>query len=1053
MSDNLLVYKSSAGSGKTTQLVIEYLKLVIPHPEKYHAILAITFTNKATEEMKSRIIDTLDSLQSGKETPPYKSILLNAGLDEKKIQQAAGTVLRLILHDYSRFAVSTIDAFMHRIIRSFAFDLHLSQSFEVILDQEEEMQRAVDMMLDGLEEKDTLTGFLVSYINNQLEESRSWRIEPTLYKFAKVLENEDAASNIRRIENVSLQDFITIEKQLKKQLAIFETTLNKQNNYFEQLIGDIPETAFFQKNKGVPGYFKNIKTKAYQKKGLTSLEPNTYVWKFMEEGKFCSGQATANEKAAIENVADKISTLIQHTRAYAFEKGPDYFFYRIVLRHIHGLAVLKEIAINLNALKKEFDYVHISEFNRRIADEIRQAGSVPYLFERLGEQYQHIFIDEFQDTSLLQWHNLLPLVTNGLSSGNKSMIVGDGKQAIYRWRNGEVTQFAELPSIYQKELLPDGDLQEQILSQHFREQTLKVNRRSLHEIVDFNNRFFEFVKNQMETPVHNIYAGHQQKESYPDGGYVQITFVEGRKKEALEPGNFDTILNAIHTALEAGYRKRDIAILNRLNEESTKIANFLTEKGLEVLSTESLLLTQSAEIHFLMAVFTFLDNPKNMTAFTEIASWIKRNQPERWPDLVFHDIITQYQQNENSQNHLTSEAYQQVLKWSNLQPGDMETHSIYSLAEKIIRQFNLDQMADPYLVFFLEEILNNNLNDFQTLKDWWEKNKAKKSIAVSDETNAVRIMTIHKSKGLQFPVVIVPFLTARGRSKTTLSNLWLTPGANHHALHGLERVYVPSEKKMMDTTFKEVYEDENRKSMLDDINVLYVAFTRAEEQLVLIADMPGEKTANQSPAALLRQFLDSEKYWNQEQNTYLFGTPKAPIKTSRSVGKVQILPHIKSEPWQNKVRIAKDSYMSEQMVFGTMIHETLARIKTAEDIPTGMQYLSSQQSVKPATVEIIRKQLKALVAHPELKQFFDNSLKILTEQDILHPDGTLLRPDRMVFKDTKASVIEYKTGQAETAHKKQIEQYAATLKAAGYEVENRILVYIHENEPIRIEKY
>ncbi len=1071
MQRNLLVYKSSAGSGKTTQIVKEYLSIVIPKPHKYREILAITFTNKAAAEMKSRIVEVLQKLADYKNLSAQaqqeldhkflKDILAGSNITMAEISQNAYIVMKNILHDYSSFAVSTIDSLMHRIIRAFAFDLNLSQRFEVVLDQEELIQKSVDMLLDELQPQHRMTGFLTDFIKAQTDESRSWHIDRALYSFGFVLQSEDALDHIPELNKLELNDFIEVHRVVLAFISKFESTIRNYAVQAIELTEPITPEAFFQARRGVWGYLRKLLNKENYK-GISTFNGSSYVDKFFNEGKLFSSKASLDDKAAIEKVYPQLETIYYKVRDYARQYAGKYFFYKMLLRNIHGMAVLKEIETRLEQLKTEQDLVHISEFNRRISREIQAHAPIPFIYERIGEKYKHVFVDEFQDTSVLQWHNLLPLIMNGLAYGEKNMLVGDGKQSIYRWRAGEVEQFARLPELHEKHKLPDGDIFESILKQQYNEKPLNVNYRTVTTIVNFNNELFQHIKNTTNDRVKKIYENHKQTAHKKTSGKIHLQFVEGQG-DVLEAAHLEVLLSAVRDSLKDGYEYHDIAVLCRTNDHGVKIARYLTENNFPVVSSESLLLSGSPKLHFLVAVFKILSNPQDNVAWLEVVHFLY----QKWrPDIDFHSFLSlpEYKWLDEI-NETNNNAYRRFLELMQLDNSYWKDFSLYELTEYLIRTFQLHDPADPFVLFFLEEIHvkvlegDTDLNDFL---DWWEKNKNKKSIVAPEKLNAIKIYTVHKAKGLEFPVVISPFLS-KNTIQSKQDNMWFGPLDEFPETGSMSVAYLPATKQILETPFSEDFQEEQEKLLLDEVNVLYVAFTRPSERLYVICDKPSENSTGVSVSSLLGGFVSEKGYEISADKPFLFGEEPDPesetkatqVRTAHDSETGFLAPMISSS-WRNKVVIAPYSgeFPAVNKGFtdknrGKILHEVFARVITYDDIPKALLWLNNQGEENADIISETQELIHKVVGHPDIKFFFDSSFNVYTEHEILDEDGTLLRPDRMMVKNGEVSILEYKTGQHETAHEKQVKTYVNALQKTGYRVKEAFLVYLAENIEVK----
>ena len=1051
----LLIYQSSAGSGKTTQIVREYFNLAIPNPRLYSSILAITFTNKAAGEMKNRIVailrEIVNSHKIGDKSYIYVEPLIKKGADEGKIKKGADELLNNILHDYSAFAVSTIDSLMHRIVRSFAFDLKLSSNFSVILDQKELVQQSVDLLLDSLRKNDQLTHFLVQFMRDNMADNRTWHIENSLFSFGMLLQDEEARKYIDKLRNIHLDSFVDIQKKLNAFTSSFENQLQNFAERGLQIIADIPENAFYYGKNGMPGYFKGIRDEKYKKEGLSKLYGNKYVKKFVEEGRFTSSKASASEKDQIENIAGTIIDLYDEIFMYVNTNGEKYTLYNLLKRNLHSMAVLQEIENSLNQLKAEEDYVHISEFNHVIARQIWQNGSVPFIYERIGEKYQHCFIDEFQDTSVLQWHNLLPLVTNGLAIGAENMIVGDGKQSIYRFRSGEVEQFNKLPELYKKESVPDGEAQEQTLKNNAQKFMLEKNYRSSRDIVEFNNEFFGFVKTHTNKIIEDIYEGHNQEAKNARHGCVTIDFVEGTGED-LKEVNLHQVADSVGDCIRMGYRQKDIAVLCRKNYDGMRVARHLSENGYDVISSDSLLLSSSPELHFITAVLKYINNPEDQNARVEIFSFLHRKN--KWPGepVDIHEGFMQVSQTKEYEHD------NNVLDKLGFDTERVNERSLFDLVEYIVRHFGLNEQPNPFISFFLNEMRHltesgqTNLNDFL---DWWEDNKTSKSVVVPEGIDAIRVYTIHKAKGLEFPVVIYPFINKN--FTLTKSNGWFEID-DEEDLKELPVINVPLRKNLQDTRFATTYEEERQKSLLDEVNVNYVAFTRPIDRLYIISEYPSKKPTNQTIPSLLYEFLKEQGAWREDQSRYVFGSEYTePERAEELPGQNRYLKDFISNDWQKKLILAPEAPdiwdvedSSQNRRWGNLVHRALAEIYTSKDISLVVEGFVVKGLLQKEKLNMFQQVLEKVVFHEDMKEFFQPGIKAKNEAPLIDKDGNTLRPDKLIFKPDRLVLIEYKTGRPEDYHLKQINTYRKTLEEMNYRNIESYLLYI--NDDIELKK-
>jgi ATP-dependent exoDNAse (exonuclease V) beta subunit len=1046
-----VVYKASAGSGKTFSLVREYLKIILEEPSAYRNILAITFTNKVANEMKERVLAALTALSKGEgpEGEKTRRLLLPmlteaTGMPETEIRLKAAQALEMILHNYADFAIGTIDSFSHRIIRTFAHDFGLPVNFQIELDSDELLSTAVDLLLDRVGEDQDLTKLLVRFLETRMDEERGWNIDLILTRFAKNLLDDEGEEYIRRLRNVSLEDFFGISRRIYQQIGVFEKKIREIATEATDLVQSVnlSHQAFFHGSTGILKYFENLAMGRFDK-----TAPNSYVRTTVEEDKWYSGKATAEEQSKIDSVKSRLLDLYERIQVEADASLPGYNLMKCLAKTIFPLAVLNETGKVLEAFKKQNNIVHISEFNSRIS-RIIMGEPVPFIYERLGERYHHILIDEFQDTSATQWKNFLPLIENSLASGYFNLVVGDGKQAIYRWRNGDVEQFASLPAVPgsdRDEVLRE---RERILKEHFEEVNLNRNYRSRAEIVSLNNRFFRKLTDTLFPEDKNSIYRDLEQEFDPSntGGYARFEFLgpEEEKEQKYDEVTYERVLEIIHESLEAKFRLRDIAILCRSNDHASEIARFLLQNGIDVISAESLLLVNSPNVKFLTGFLRYLYLPANPVVMAEMAVFL--SQDESGPRLIHENLRA------ISSEKSPEQGFRRFL--AKIMPGidldELATMPLYDLCEALIRMFHLNRIADPYLQFFLDGVLkfttkvSGGGGDFLA---WWDQQKTKLSIIVPEGMDAVRVMTIHKAKGLQFPVVIYPF--ADEKRKMTKSYLWVD--LKNNEVPGLGTAILRTDKDLAATPFADLFHLEEDKSLLDLVNVLYVAMTRAEERLYVLTKFPPEKSESfDSLPLFFNWFLSADGTKEEGKDIYTFGHKVDHVRQADAdeVGLEHLSEFISSD-WSEKIRVRMRSPERWNMedpsaasLWGNRVHTLLSRVRTREDIGGVLEKGVMTGLIEVSELPRMREIMEEIVSHPLLGRLFSEKVKVKTEAEILVPGGAFYRPDRVVFDDGEVFIIDYKTGHQNERHRTQLNKYAAHLQEMGYEDITKVLVYL-----------
>ncbi|MEX1189824.1 MAG: UvrD-helicase domain-containing protein, partial [Bacteroidia bacterium] len=601
-----LVYRASAGSGKTYTLVKEYLKMALKEkndPSAFRRILAITFTNKAAAEMKERVIKNLRELSAGTSKDDLADDLCSSlQISKDSLSQRAKSCLSAILHQYADFSIGTIDSFMHRVVKTFAYDLKLPVNFNVELDTEVVLRMAIDQVMEKIGTDASITKALIGFTEAKTEEEKSMRIEDELFAAAADLLDEESAVLINKLQHLSIDDFLEIRQKLVTKANALVDLLQKIGTECQEIIDKVglEQNDFYYGKSGVGKLISNLNQFSIG----DTLELNSYHLKALDEDIWYSAKTDSVIIQKIDSVSANLSKLLNEARILWNQESSDYILSNEILKSIYSVALLNEVSMAIDTIRDEEFIVHISEFNKRVS-EIVFNEPAPFVFERLGERYQHFLIDEFQDTSVMQWQNLIPLVNNGLASNHTSIIVGDGKQAIYRFRGGEVEQFAQIPEPYPDTLIPI-QIERYTLLKHFYQLVyLDTNWRSKLEIVNFNNDFYETLINSI-TPniIKDVYTGHAQKASIgKEGGYVEFRFTDSDFiKEEREEFHLTNCEEIIRDHIDnKGYRYQDIALLTRNNKQGTLLAGHLINCGIPVISNESLLVKNAPEVRMMLA--------------------------------------------------------------------------------------------------------------------------------------------------------------------------------------------------------------------------------------------------------------------------------------------------------------------------------------------------------------------------------------------------------------------------------------------------------------------
>ncbi|QYA24802.1 UvrD-helicase domain-containing protein [Gramella sp. MT6] len=1032
MKNSFNIYNASAGSGKTFTLVKEYLSLLFTSSKKdrYKNILAITFTNKAVGEMKKRIIDSLAEF-SKPGNDHEENALLNiiseeTGLSPQELRIKSAEILKSIIHNYAAFEISTIDGFTHRVLRTFARDLGIPMNFEVELSADEVLLEAVESLINRAGSDKKLTKVLIDYTLSKTDDDKSWDISRDLFQISKLLINENHQKSIQTLKGKTLEDFEKFGRKLHSDIKTAEETLKLSSETFFDLIesSGIQESDF--SGQYVPKHFRKLQS------GDGSVNFSAKWAENIEDQPLYPKKASEDAKRALDGNQDKIVEIFNTGKRAYFQKE----FLGEIKKNLVQLSLLNEINREVEAIKKDRNLVLISEFNPKISEQVKDQP-VPFIYERLGERYEHYFIDEFQDTSTMQWENLIPLVGNKLDSADAAglTIVGDAKQSIYRWRGGRAEQLIDLSNL---KTLPFQTQQKVV--------NLPDNFRSGSEVVNFNNSFFRYAASMLNYPEYSeLFDNSAQTPKKGDYGYVNIEFIQAENREEEFEIYPQKILEIIKDLDLKGFNRKEVCILTRRRSEGIAVAEYLSENSVPVISSETLLLSQSPEVRFIVDLLFYSMNPDDDKAKLSIYDYLAEKLV---PEEDIHKILIQ-----NLSKNGAS-----FFEW--LKDYDLEFDltqlkklSLYESVEYIIRSFNLVQDSDAYIQFFLDFVFetaqktSNGLGDFL---EKWEQKKDKLSIVVPEADNAVQIMTIHKSKGLEFPVVIYPFANS-DLQDTRNDNLWLDINDENIPI-----AYVSASQKMLNwnENASSKFQDLIYKNELDTLNVLYVACTRAAQQLYILSNHNEKPKKSPNVSDMLADFIRSAGKWD-DGLIYEFGNPEKTIASKHSENSSIEASKYYSSPTQNQaVNIVTrsgslwDSKQQEAIEKGEIAHEILARINKKEDLYASVEWAVNNGIITKESRDEITRLINSIIEHPELQKFFSMEAKNLNEKELITTSGKRLRPDRLNFDGNKVSIIDYKTGGFVDTHTQQILEYANALRDMGYLIEKCLLIYT--NNPIII---
>ncbi len=1099
---SLVLYSASAGSGKTYTLTMEYIKLALQEVEwrgYFRRILAVTFTTKAAEEMRTRILDYLQDMANYHQLPVDKqrdvkammdSILAdyaaeNRTISESELIQRAKVTQQQILQDYGLFSVMTIDSFVQRLSSSFIEELHLPSQFEVLLDSNQLMNELLDQLVDkvNLHGDVVITNLLIDFARNEVNEGRSWNLlRQNLHDFLKICLKEDYYAIKPEMDPLNIGDFLQIEQQLKQQMNDVNEHLLQLAAQFLQVLSDanIAGDMLSNKKNSVASYFSRIiEAGEFQEHDLATLRSSA------ASGQWTSKTQDESIKASVNAISPQLVEVASQFLEFYDTNSSRYFLFKFIKKDLKKIALLATITDELHQYQDNHSVVSISEFSKRLYDIIAN-DPVPFIYEKLGDRYNHILIDEFQDTSILQWQNFMPLLENAVSQGRKNLIVGDAKQSIYKFRGGEVGLISSLkvddhPFMNVKLADHPIDLDRfHYLKANVDKKNLESNFRSAQEIVHFNNEFFAWIAANPK---------FQQWSSLVDPTYgldlrqiprVKPTRYSGKVdvlvyRKALVENHaeleaawmLDRTLELIELELAKGFNYRDIAILTRKNKQSKYLAIQLKERNIPIISSDSLLVHYANVVGFIIAFMRLKIDAHNAFRYKELIF----QYADLCNEYVDWDLVTSELRN-NQDYYAQAKVY-----FSNL--GflfqDDEQHLV-AWVYGLVSTFNLTQHTEEIeYLFKLLDLVNEFVllksDNFESFLNYYDVNKSSFSISSPEGENAITITSIHRSKGLEYPVVICPFVS------------WTHQPRSEQVWFDLRPLEMDVLKVSEETSLKYFYGQvtskiltkfdslsEQRKTefdavFLDSLNMLYVAFTRPKQHLHILLAEPHAKAHPMTRLAFSNSlgqmvldfcrsnpafFSDVPDFVADEESCEYYILQDSPaflMNENTPVGLNQLTFNLHTQI-QDKIDFRvqtqkNDLYTSAQSKreHGDIVHHALSKIVDYEF------YLQNRSRLilnLPAdTITLLDK----VMANHQVQSYFKPNELLFKERDILCPDGEFIRPDRVISQNDSTIIVDFKTGKPHDKHISQLKGYQAALVLMGFHNVKAVLIYI-ENQHI-----
>jgi ATP-dependent helicase/nuclease subunit A len=1088
-NSHLKIYRSSAGSGKTYRLTADYLKLALRHPQYYRKILAVTFTNKATWEMKARIIDNLHALADGKAKSDLLKLLHEeTGWDEQILKDKSRQTLKAILHGFGYFSVSTIDSFFQRVVSSFARDIEVQGGFTIEFDRDKVTEEILDMIFLDLENDPRLLEWLVRFTESKIEDNKGWDVRKEVRHMAgelyfdRFFQNFDnPGENLPKREKLSdlLKDIYRVRSVFNNRLKKYGKEGLKLMDRYGVGVEDLCQT-----NNGPGGLLVKMAAGS-------AFNLNRYVVAAYEDrNKWFSGKCRDR---------DSVLAMLDAGLFDLYRESIDYYTgeikkqntYKQVLKFFYNLGLYANLLENLKKYRLENGVILISDLSRLLRIIIGE-NDAPYVYERVGNHYHHFLIDEFQDTSIIQWQNFRPLVKNALAMGNYNMLVGDIKQSIYRWRGGDWQLLHE-------------QVEQDIGQEYIQKDNLAINWRSRDNIIRFNNSLFKIVpeqvgqyyfENQKSDDSEGLTAMLQKfsdrfRNVYRDAvqntpgngmnredGYVSIHFL------TTEKGNeqnvkwhekiYHPLIEAVHGIQDKGYTLRDIAILVRTKNEGKKIADYLLGyKNLhpespyryDVISSESLFLNSSPAVNVVISFMKIILDENDTLSRINLHYWLAvlKNDPDaKDPSRIFSRVMEGL--NSGDPGSIGPE------------DGTWRSLPLPNMLERIVSELGLEDF--PYEEAYLTGMQNVILdyltrykNDLFSFMDWWESDGSKQSIKPAEGQNAIQIMTIHQAKGLQFEMVIIPFCSWNLDHMANSTVIWC-PGEDD-ILCKVPFYPIRYETALLETDFSANYLDEQSLAYMDNLNLLYVALTRAITGLYVFAEKPAKPEKIKSVGDVIFRAMEDPElkdkvrfmistaadHYGDETLIYTYGD--IPVsKGTKTAGNVYKPEKYKKGGWRDKISIRKqadlfsqedeDYHAGENIHYGILLHDLLSRIFLKDQSGEVIKAEVKAGSIRVGQEKKILEMLEVIWKNKIVLDWFSGKWEVRTEVPVLPKTGQLSRMDRVMIREDHAIVVDYKTGRFREEHKSQVHAYKKILKQMGYGLVEGYLLYLGNGKLVSV---
>jgi len=1058
---NLHVYKASAGSGKTHRLTAEYICILFLSPYAYRHILAVTFTNKATDEMKTRIVSELARLAKGEDSP-YLELLKNEyGYNEDQVKKEARDILVRILHDYSAFSVSTIDRFFQQTMRAFTREIGLGGGYNVELDTDKVLAEAIDSMLYDLEKNDNklLLDWLIRFSEEKVENGETWNIRNDIHSLSKEILKESYKAYSNQVqEDIGDKQLMADYKEML--FAIIRTFEKSSQQIGEKAINIM--SRFGLKPDDFKGGSRSVFF-SFLKWANGAIEEPTNTFRTLTEGygSWYTAKTPADIKNKIEDAFPELNICVEDI-LYHYDNSRTYQTAYEINRYFFTLGILGDVDKKIRENAAENNIMLISD-TTELLNRIIAGNESPFIYEKVGLRVNNYMIDEFQDTSGMQWQNFFPLVKDSLAAGNKNFIVGDVKQSIYRWRNSDWK-------------LLDEQIDKDFGGDKINHETLDTNWRSARNVIAFNNAVFSIGSSFLQDTYNKSLQDIEDKRLSPflsritkaygeiyqqipeksknNNGHVRLEFID-TDEHVWQEYVLEQIPKQIEELQDRGYSLKDIAILVRTKKEGADIANCLLEYKsthtnskyrYDIISDEALFVSNSKSIKLIIALLKYLHNPLDASLKTlAVFEYFKYNN-----QLSAEDALQKYF---SGREDLPEDISAQLDRIREL--------PLYEMTEEIFGLFHsaMEENEQVYIQSFLDMVLDftiRSTSDLDAFLKWWDETGIKKTIFTPDGQDAIRIMTIHKSKGLGFNVVLIPFCNWEiDHRQTTI--LWCHPKVE--PFNRLHLVPVKYSQKLKNTIFDYEYFDERLHAYIDNLNILYVAFTRAKNELIAFSPRPKRNEINNISSLLWNVVSASESlnnntdiqlsdYVDEESGIFEMGNNYIPSTiTEKTLIEEVGVETLSSISYDDRIKLLlKNKYYftdSGKRDYGTLMHEIASKIETIGDIENALSEYHISGDITNEQKAELSGLLESYLSNPIVSPWYSGGYRVLNEIQILQPKGSFSRPDRVMINRDEVIVIDYKFGEIENPkYIRQVKHYINQIQKMGYKAVKGYICYI-----------